>query len=81
VRLFSAEVDCSRNRSVPLGSVHCEFGLLLREGAWLILQRDDGGRWRLKADPGAEKMLGRRVQVDGVRSGFDGLDVALITPC
>lgn len=66
---------------MPLGSSHDETGLLLREGRFLILRRDDGGRWRLDADPDAEKLLGRRVRVEGVRSGFDLLDVRRITPC
>jgi hypothetical protein len=44
----------------------------------LILQRDDGGRWRLEAEPGAEEFLGRRVRVKGVRSGFDVLEISRI---
>lgn len=66
---------------MALGSSHQETGLLLREGRWLILQRDDGGRWRLDADLGAERHLGRRVEVHGIRSGFDLLDVTSIKPC
>jgi hypothetical protein len=66
---------------VPLGSHHQEEGLLLREKGWLILRRDDGGRWRLDADARAEALLGRRVTIDGVRSGFDLLDVRRINPC
>lgn len=53
--------------------------MLLRERGALILRRDDGGRWRLDADPGAERLLGRRVRVQGVRSGFDLLDVQAIS--
>ncbi len=34
---------------MPLGSRHDEAGLLMREAGSLILQRDDGGRWRLEA--------------------------------
>lgn len=66
---------------MPLGSSHRETGLLLREGRWLILQRDDGGRWRIDADVGAERHLGCRVEVQGIRSGFDLLDVTSISPC
>lgn len=66
---------------MPLGSRHDEAGLLLREGGALILQRDDGGRWRLDADPASEALLGKRVRVIGVRSGFDLLDVATIERC
>lgn len=63
---------------MPLGSAHTETGLLLREGHWLILQRDDGGRWRLDISPRAERMLGRRVCVRGTRGDFDILDVTRI---
>jgi len=65
---------------VPLGSLHDEAGLLLHEKNWLILRRDDGGRWRLDVD-GVEHMLGQRVRVEGVRSGFDELTVRRIMKC
>ena len=63
---------------MPLGSNHDETGLLLREGRWLILRRDDGGRWRLAVED-VEPMLGRRVRIEGVRSGFDVLEVRWIS--
>ena len=66
---------------MPLGSRHREEGMLLREGAWLILQRDDGGRWRLNGDPGLEKYLGLRVRIEGIRSGFDLIEVVGSARC
>ena len=63
---------------VPLGSFHDETGLLLRERDWLILQRDDGGRWRLEVTHKADRWAGKRVRVRGVRSGFDVLSVKRI---
>lgn len=63
---------------MPRGSIHNETGLLLREGRWLVLARDEGGRWRLDADPKADRLLGQRVRIEGVRSGFDLLDVRSI---
>lgn len=63
---------------MPLGSEHVEDGLLLREGGWIVLRRDDGGRWRLDLARRHEELLGRRVRVEGVRSGFDLLDVRRI---
>lgn len=66
---------------MPLGSRHAETGLLQRENDALILKRDDGGRWRLDADRGAEAMLGARVRVIGERKGFDLLDVISIERC
>jgi hypothetical protein len=63
---------------MPMGSEHDETGRLLREGANLILQRDDGGRWRLDVGRGHAGLLGRRVRVLGTRSGFDWLAVRRI---
>ena len=40
-----------------------------------------GGFWILEADAAAEKMLGQRVRVEGVRSAFNSLEVARIVPC
>lgn len=61
-----------------MGSRHSEAGLLLRDGLWLILQLDGGGHWRLNAPSKAEPMVGCRVTLDGVRSGFNVLDVTRI---
>ena len=66
---------------MPRGTHHDETGLLLREGQFLVLQRDDGGRWRLEAGARADALLGRRVRVEGTRNGFDLLDVRRIEPC
>lgn len=63
---------------MPLGSEHVEDGLLLREGRWIVLMRDDGGRWRLDLHRRDEALVGRRVRVHAVRSGFDLLDVRRI---
>jgi len=66
---------------MSLGSRHDEQGLLLRDGSDLILMRDDGGRWRLDADRGADKLLGQRVRVKGTRTGFDILSVTRLGRC
>lgn len=66
---------------MPVGKFYSEEGLLLRRRGGFILQRDDGGRWRLDADPGAEELLGLRVGVEGVRSEFHFLDVSRIVTC
>ena len=63
---------------MPLGSSHDETGRLWREERWLTLHRDAAGRWRLDVDHGAERMLGQRVRVVGVRSGFDLHDLRRI---
>ena len=67
---------------MPRWTRHVEEGLLLEQRGGLILQRDDGGRWRLDADrKAAEKYLGDRVRVEGIRSEFDLLDVSRIAAC
>ncbi|MEA1015332.1 DUF5818 domain-containing protein [Sphingosinicella sp. LY1275] len=66
---------------MPIGSFHSETGLLLRQRGKLILQRDNGGRWRLEAVAEAEHYLGQRVAIEGIRSGFDLLEVIRMGPC
>jgi hypothetical protein len=63
---------------MPIGSEHIEEGLFLRERRELILRRDDGGGWRLCLGDPPEALLGSRVRVHGLRSGFDLLDVLRI---
>ncbi len=52
--------------------------MLLSGGGRPILWLDGGGCWRLDLDPGFEPLLGRRVRVEAVRSGFDLLEVRRI---
>lgn len=63
---------------MPLGTRHHVRGLLLREGAWLIVAVDGGGRWRLDTVRRVGRWLGRRVEISGVRDGFDLLAVTSI---
>lgn len=63
---------------MPLGSTYDEVGLLLQDGGWLVLERPDGGRWRLDPSHKAEKLVGQRVRVRGTRSGFDWLSAKTI---
>jgi hypothetical protein len=64
--------------AMPLGVTYEETGLLLREGRGLVLCPDAGGTWRLDAGRDAERLVGRRVKLVGVRAGFDLLDVQSI---
>jgi hypothetical protein len=66
---------------MPIGSGHDETGILMKDKGCLLLLRDDGGRWRLEADPAHFRLAGRRVRVIGVRTGFDTLSVETIDPC
>ncbi len=66
---------------MPIGKFYSEEGLLLKQRGRLILQRDDGGFWILEPSPTAEDLLGLRVRVDGLWSGFNSLDVSRIVRC
>lgn len=63
---------------MPRGSLHTETGLLLEEQHWLVLRLDSGGQWRIDLDRHVSGYVGRRVIVEGVRSGFDWLTVRTI---
>lgn len=62
-------------RTTEKGARYRLEGLLLDSRRGPVLQMDDGGVWALETDADASTMLGQRVTVEGVRSGFDRLDV------
>ena len=65
---------------MPKGTRHTLVGTLRRTRVGYALEMPDGGVWQL--DVGwswnARRNLDRRVTVEGVRSGFDLLDVTRI---
>lgn len=63
---------------MPLGKRYRVAGRLLSSARGLVLEVDGGGVWALDADPDAKDLLGQRVIVEGLRSGFDRLDVEWI---
>jgi hypothetical protein len=65
---------------VPIGKFHAEEGLLLMQRGRAILQRDGGGFWILEVDE-PQLLLGQRVRVEGIRSGFNALEVSRIVRC
>lgn len=63
---------------MPRGTRHVETGIL-RPGKWgYSLEVDGGGVWQLDVPQSARRYVGQRVTVEGVRSGFDLLDVERI---
>lgn len=60
---------------MPMGTRHRLEGLLLNSKRGLVLQMDDGGVWALDHDRHATKLIGLRVNVEGIRSGFNRIDV------
>lgn len=63
---------------MPMGTRHEVVGMLLESRSGLVLEIDGGGTWRLEAGRRAKRLLGHRVQVVGVRDGFDLLAVERI---
>jgi hypothetical protein len=62
-------------RNTENGTRYRLEGLLLDSRRGPVLQMDDGGVWALDTDADVRLMLGQRVTIEGVRSGFDRLDV------
>lgn len=63
---------------MPMGTCHTVTGILRPSQYGLYaLEVDGGGVWQLDCGWGrkARKLIGKRVTVEGVRSGFDLLDV------
>ncbi|WP_082438924.1 MULTISPECIES: DUF5818 domain-containing protein [unclassified Sphingomonas] len=69
---------------MPFGTLHIETGWLNENHGQLVLRVDGGRRWRLDVGPilawRARRLVGKRVRVEGVRDGFDLLDVGRIMP-
>ena len=62
---------------MPRGTRHTLTGTLRRTRLGYVLEMDDGGVWRLDVGWGSRvgRCIGQRVAIEGVRSGFDLLDV------
>lgn len=56
---------------MPMRSPQDESGLLLERDGQPILQRDDGGAWRLEFTCRYQHLLGKRVHITGSRDEFD----------
>lgn len=62
---------------MPRGTRHTLTGILRRTRLGYALEMDGGGIWHLDIGWGwgARRNINRRVTVEGIRSGFDLLDV------
>jgi len=56
---------------MPLGEPLRLTGLLLQDGATLVLRIDDGGIWRVEGGKAVWRLIGRRVCLTGTRDEFD----------
>jgi hypothetical protein len=57
-----------------------ETGMLLREGAGFVLQRDLGGRWPLDLSRMPVDLVGKRVRIVGVETAAGRVDVDGVRP-
>lgn len=64
--------------NAEIGTRYRLAGLLLTSARGLVLQMNDGGVWALDIDSRAQSYAGRRVVIEGVRSGFNRIDVEWI---
>jgi hypothetical protein len=64
--------------AMSMGTRYRVTGRLMRAKRGLMIEGDDGGVYVLDADPDAHDLLGHRVIIEGVRNGFDRLDVEWI---
>lgn len=65
---------------MPMWTPQDEDGLLLEHAGQPILERDNGGTWRLELTRKYRHLLGRRVRVTGTRDEFDLIAVRSIDP-
>ena len=67
---------------MPIRSRHRLEGQRRQAPRGLLVQVEDGGVWALDADADAdadaEALVGKRVKVEGTRTGFDCIDVEWI---
>lgn len=63
---------------MPVGEVVCESGLLIDGPNGPLLKPDKGGTWQLEPSRRISKLVGNKVHVEAVRSGFSELAVKRI---
>jgi hypothetical protein len=77
--LGSFAVHASNGECVmSIGSHHRLEGLLITSARGFVLSLADGGIWALNAAANAKQFLGQHATIEGVRSGFDRIDVPWI---
>lgn len=66
--------------NAEIGTRYRLEGLMLIAERGAVLQMDDSGVWALDIFPEQRIHAGRRVLVEGIRSGFDRIDVEWLSP-
>ncbi|MCP3733108.1 DUF5818 domain-containing protein [Sphingomonas sp. MG17] len=55
-------------------------GFLMNSARGLLLELEDGGVYALEVESAAHELIGQHVTVEGLRSGFDRIEVDWIGP-
>ncbi len=60
---------------MALGAFHQVTGILHQENGQHVLRMDHGNYWQLDILSDVENLMGHKVNVEGIQSSFDMLDV------
>jgi hypothetical protein len=64
---------------MPLGTLHTVRGIIERRPGWrFFITVNEGGEWELEATRRLTRYLGGPVTIEGVRTGFNRLEVVRI---
>lgn len=63
---------------MPLGTLHTIEGMIRLGKRYYVLEVHDGGEWQLEDDRRLPKHVDASVVVEGVRTGFNRLEVVRI---
>lgn len=61
--------------NAEIGTPNRLEGMLRLSERGLLLEIDDSGVWALDAEPDDQCLAGRRIRVEGIRCGFDRIEV------
>lgn len=74
-RLIGKILASGKRALMPKGTRHIVTGRLDQSARGYVLRVDGGGVWTLDPDRVLHSWLGKRVTIDGQRTGFDFLSV------
>lgn len=63
---------------MPLGTLHTVEGVIRREPKRIVIEVKSGGTWELEASRLVARHIDQAVILEGVRTGFDRLEVVRI---
>lgn len=67
-----------RDRSMPMGTLHTIKGIIRPGKRWYVIAVHGGGEWELEIDGKVARYVDCDVVLEGVRTGFNRLEVVRI---